>query len=257
MGRYRPERSSGSSCLTFAAVGCGVLVLGVVALCGMGMVFGLIGREEAKKELAEADRLWDAGQKPEAVGRYRSLLLADQVTDRGREPLLYQRVAEYDVEHADTTSARTLIEHAVGRQVDVPSQNEAVAKLVAEAKAERERKAEGQRQAEAKRKEEERAAGQKRAEEEYDADGLVLLRKTVSGRVTGLGMEITGTVENRRGRKLGYAQIQFNVYDKDGAQVGTALANVNGLEPGGRWSFKAVGFATGAATYKFSELSGF
>lgn len=61
---------------------------------------------------------------------------------------------------------------------------------------------------------------------------------------------------NRRARTLSYAQITFNVYDASGAQVGSALANINGLEPGARWNFKAVSFTKGT-TYKFSKLSGF
>jgi hypothetical protein len=106
---------------------------------------------------------------------------------------------------------------------------------------------------EARKKKEAEAEAKRKAEEEYDAQGLVLLRKTVKS-VNG---EITGTVVNRRDHKLAYAQIQFNVYDDSGAQVGTALANINGLEPGGRWNFTATSFGTNYRTYKFSELSGF
>jgi hypothetical protein len=62
---------------------------------------------------------------------------------------------------------------------------------------------------------------------------------------------------NRRGVKLMYAQITFNLYDSSGAQVGSAIANINGLEAGGRWNFKASTFGTDFKKYKFSELSGF
>jgi hypothetical protein len=115
---------------------------------------------------------------------------------------------------------------------------------------------------EAKRKQEERknaaaqakAEAERKAEEEYDADGLVLLRKTVNSFDT----KITGTVVNRRSSKLRYAQITFNLYDASGAQVGTAIANINGLESGGRWNFTAISFGiNNVSTYKFSELSGF
>ena len=98
--------------------------------------------------------------------------------------------------------------------------------------------------------------GARKAEEEYDSDGIVLLRKSVSGTQNQIGLEVTGTVVNRRTRALSYAQITFNVYDDSGAQVGSALANINGLEPGGRWNFKAVSFTKGT-TYKFSKLTGF
>lgn len=108
--------------------------------------------------------------------------------------------------------------------------------------------------ADAKRKEEE---AKLKAEEEYDANGLVLLRKTVQGTAGEFGGEITGTVVNRRSKKLGYVQIKFILYDASGAQVGTALANINDLEPGARWNFKATSFGTKFKSYKFSELSGF
>lgn len=111
------------------------------------------------------------------------------------------------------------------------------------------------READAERKLKAEAAGddRRKAEEELDSGGLVLLRKTVKAN----NDEITGEIVNRRKRKLGYAQISFNLYDASGAQVGTALANINGLEPGGKWKFKATTFGTDFTTYKFSELSGF
>src|SRR5207248_8193500 len=101
------------------------------------------------------------------------------------------------------------------------------------------------------------AEAARKAEEEYDANGLVLLRKTVEGTTGRFGGKITGTVVNRRNRKLKYVQISFILYDESGAQVGTALANVNDLEPGGRWNFEATSFGKNFRTYKFSELSGF
>ncbi len=35
------------------------------------------------------------------------------------------------------------------------------------------------------------------------------------------------------------------------------MANINGLESGGKWNFKAPPFGTDFARYSFSELSGF
>lgn len=101
------------------------------------------------------------------------------------------------------------------------------------------------------------AAAAARAEEELDAEGLVLMRKTVSAKTGDFGGTIQGVVENRRDRKLIYAQITFNLYDESGAQVGSAMANINGLEPRGKWKFEATSFGTDFSTYKFSELTGF
>lgn len=52
-------------------------------------------------------------------------------------------------------------------------------------------------------------------------------------------LAIAGTVKNTSERKYRYVQIQFNLYDKNEAQIGSALANVNNLEPDGTWKFKA------------------
>lgn len=125
---------------------------------------------------------------------------------------------------------------------------------VAMAKAE-----ETRRVAEADQQRRERAAAEaaRKAEEEHENNGLVLLRKTVEGKTGQFGGEITGSVVNRRKNKLRYVQITFNLYDKSGAQVGSAVANVNGLEPDGTWKFKATSFGKDFSTYKFDELTGF
>ena len=134
-----------------------------------------------------------------------------------------------------------------------PSREQVVEEVAA---AEADRKARQQAaKAEAERQAAELAA--QRAEEEYEQNGLVLLRKTVSGSVGEFGGKITGIVVNRRSRKLSYAQISFNLYDASGAQVGSALDNINGLEPGGRWKFEASSFGTKFSKYKINELSGF
>ena len=130
-------------------------------------------------------------------------------------------------------------------------------KITAEIKAANEKKLSEElaSKAEADRKAAEVAA--EKAELELDFNGLVLMRKTVSGSQGALGGTITGIVENRRRRKLSYAQISFNLYDDSGAQVGTAIANINGLEPGSKWKFEAISFGQEFTKYKFSELTGF
>jgi hypothetical protein len=114
------------------------------------------------------------------------------------------------------------------------------------------------REAEAKRRAEQEAAEVKRrTEEEYEADGLVLLRKSLGATTDGFGGNVTGTVINRRSNTLRYAEIRFNLYDESGAQIGSALANINDLEPGARWNFKASSLGRQFSSYKVSRLSGF
>jgi hypothetical protein len=98
---------------------------------------------------------------------------------------------------------------------------------------------------------------QRKAEEEYDSDGLVLMLKSVKGTRGEFGGEITGIVVNRRSKRISYAQISFNLYDRSGAQIGSAMDNINNLDPGAKWKFKANSFGQDFAKYKFSELSGF
>ncbi len=52
--------------------------------------------------------------------------------------------------------------------------------------------------------------------------------------------EIIGTVKNNSGKEISYAQVEFNLYDKQGAQVGSAMDNIDNIEPYGTWKFKAL-----------------
>lgn len=91
--------------------------------------------------------------------------------------------------------------------------------------------------------------------DEQNFGGLALVRDSVRGVNQEFGGEITGTVINRKTRTMAYVQITFNLYDASGAQIGTALANVNGLEAGGRWNFRAVALRQ-FDRYKVSGITG-
>jgi len=70
-------------------------------------------------------------------------------------------------------------------------------------------------------------------------------------------VKIVGTVTNNTGRDIGYAQISFTGFDKSGAQVDTALANMANLKVGARWRFEAVSFKQGGVwRYELGELIG-
>ena len=57
----------------------------------------------------------------------------------------------------------------------------------------------------------------------------------------------------------GYIQVEYNLYDADGAQVGTALANTNNLKAGGSWKFEAIGTASPdeVASYELVDVTSF
>ena len=68
---------------------------------------------------------------------------------------------------------------------------------------------------------------------------------------------IEGKIKNNTDKEYSYVQVTFNLYDKDGAQLGTAMDNINNLEPNGIWKYKAMGLVTEkVASYKLVEITG-
>jgi len=68
---------------------------------------------------------------------------------------------------------------------------------------------------------------------------------------------VTGTVVNQSKKNYGYAQVQINLYDDAGAQVGSTMANVNNLAAGGTWKFKAPILEDACKKYKIKDVTGF
>ena len=75
------------------------------------------------------------------------------------------------------------------------------------------------------------------------------------GTYDGYGYYVTGTIVNNTNKQYTYVQVTFNLYDSSGAQIGTALDNINYLEANGTWKFSAIGIAD-AASYKLAEITG-
>lgn len=167
------------------------------------------------------------------------------------------RFAEWMKRSSELEALRSIEEQKIASANQPEPQPPSREAIAAEVTAMNAKKREEQMAAKAEADRKAAAIAAARAEEELDVNGLVLMRKTVSGTTGDFGGTIKGVVENRRSHKLRYAQITFNLYDESGAQVGSAMANINGLEPGGRWKFEAKSFGTDFSTYKFSELTGF
>ena len=72
-------------------------------------------------------------------------------------------------------------------------------------------------------------------------------------------MKITGTLVNNTDEDKSYLQIEYNLYDADGAQIGTALANINNLKAGGTWKFEATSMEKpeDVADWERVDVSGF
>ncbi len=69
---------------------------------------------------------------------------------------------------------------------------------------------------------------------------------------------IHGILKNNTDKEYGYIQVSFSCYDKDNNLLGTALANVNKLQPNGSWKFKAMYLGTDKPKEcKDPEVTGF
>lgn len=73
------------------------------------------------------------------------------------------------------------------------------------------------------------------------------------------GVKITGTLVNNTDKDKSYLQIEYNLYDADGAQIGTALANIDNLKAGGTWKFEAESMEEpeDVANWERVDVSGF
>ena len=72
---------------------------------------------------------------------------------------------------------------------------------------------------------------------------------------------IEGYVQNNTNKDYSYVHIEFNLYDADGAIVGTADDYIDNLEPNGKWRFKATSFLStseekNVTSYKLKEITG-
>ena len=71
-----------------------------------------------------------------------------------------------------------------------------------------------------------------------------------------------GTVVNNKTSDLAYCQVEINLYDADGALLGTALDNVNNLKAGGKWKFKAMTLLSSdelneVASWELGDITGY
>ena len=76
----------------------------------------------------------------------------------------------------------------------------------------------------------------------------------------GYTVTIEGTAKNTSSRNYSYVQIEFVVYDVNGNNLGTALANINNLGSGDTWSFEAMLLSfpsTRPGSYKLVEITAY
>ena len=74
----------------------------------------------------------------------------------------------------------------------------------------------------------------------------------------GYSCELSGILKNKSNYSYSYVSIEFSVYDADGNNLGTALANVNNIGPGETWRFTATLLnypSTKPTSYKLSNIT--
>lgn len=64
-----------------------------------------------------------------------------------------------------------------------------------------------------------------------------------------------GIVKNNTNKDYTYAQIVFNLYDKDGNSIGMAMDNISNIKAGGTWKFKAMAIEK-FETWELKEVIG-
>lgn len=67
---------------------------------------------------------------------------------------------------------------------------------------------------------------------------------------------ITGKIRNNTRKTYSYVEVDINLYNADGVQVGSCLDNVTNLEPGQVWAFKAPVVEDGVQSFKIVRVTG-
>lgn len=74
----------------------------------------------------------------------------------------------------------------------------------------------------------------------------------------GYSATITGVAKNTTNKNYSYASVEFSVYDANGNNLGTAIANINNLSSGDTWRFEANLFSFPSSrptSYKLVEIT--
>ena len=143
------------------AIGCGIFVVCCFLCCGGFTFLGWYQSQQMEQELVDANRLWDAGSKAEAVLKYKSVLNKDVsgIPSDAEKPTIYQRIIDFDVEQGNIESAKNSISLGLDRKLDIPSKNPATLELIAKVRGERDAKQaveQARKDAEAKKRQEDK-----------------------------------------------------------------------------------------------------
>lgn len=109
------------------------LLIGLSILLVIGFIGNVADLRRMNSSYAEATRLWDAGQKQEAVALYRPLTERTELRDEKKQ-ILFQRLVEFELANGSADSARQLLQKAMMNGVAVTPTTSEGQKLLAELK---------------------------------------------------------------------------------------------------------------------------
>jgi hypothetical protein len=109
-GKYRRP-------LVLASVVGGVCLLLCCGGFGVLFTFALKEQRAVHRELAEADALWQSGDKAGAVTKYRAMIEKKSVLPTDQKAVAYGRVIDFDMEGGNSESAKQLMAGAVTQKV--------------------------------------------------------------------------------------------------------------------------------------------
>lgn len=92
--------------------------------------------------------------------------------------------------------------------------------------------------------------------EQGNVPALSLLDDAVSAEQKSGALTLSGTIQNHSARDYSYAQVNFNLYDANGNQIGTASDCISNLKPSTIWNFSATAFdsQSRAASYELADI---
>lgn len=68
---------------------------------------------------------------------------------------------------------------------------------------------------------------------------------------------VCGTIINNSDHSFSYVQVEINLLDKNGAVVGSTIANINNLDAGQQWKFQAPIIESGVTNYVIKDITSF
>jgi len=88
-----------------------------------------------------------------------------------------------------------------------------------------------------------------------DNDGLSLIENQLVTDKFG-NRYLTGSLRNNTDHDYKFVKVEYNLYDKDGAKLGTAMSCIEGLEANATWKFKAQILYQDTVSWKLKDYSG-